>query len=50
MNALEQRRQGPHFLKIDSLRAKFSDNFIEFVDFSLNCRLLEEVEGSQKRA
>jgi hypothetical protein len=38
------------FKKKDSLRAKFSYNFIEFVDFPLNCRFLEEVEGPQKRA
>jgi hypothetical protein len=38
------------FSKIDSERAKFSENFNDFVDFSLKGRFLEKVEGPQKRA
>jgi hypothetical protein len=33
--------------KIDSLRAKFSDKFNEFVDYPLNCRFLE-MKGHRK--
>jgi hypothetical protein len=29
-----QMSQGPHLYKIDSLKAKLSDNFNDFVDFS----------------
>ncbi len=36
--------------KIDSIRAKFSENFKDFVDFSWERRFIEEVEGPQKRA
>jgi hypothetical protein len=34
---------------LGSLRAKFSDNFIEFIDFPLNCRFLEEVEKGRRK-
>jgi hypothetical protein len=35
--------------KKDSWRAKFSENFNDFVDFSLKGQFLEKVEGPQKR-
>jgi hypothetical protein len=42
--------KGRIFKKIDTWRAKFSENFNDFVDFSLKERFLEKVEVPQKRA
>jgi hypothetical protein len=42
--------KGRIYTKLDPSRVKILDNFNDFVDFSLNCRFIEEVEGPQKRA
>jgi hypothetical protein len=38
-------RPRAHLYKIDSLRAKFSGNFYDFVDFPLKLRVFKEVKG-----
>jgi hypothetical protein len=43
-----QKSQGPNLCKIDSLGAKFSENFKDFVEFSINCQFIAEGEGPQK--
>ncbi len=40
----------PPRLTVQSLRAKFLDNFSDFVYFPLNFRFLEDLEKPQKRA
>jgi hypothetical protein len=39
----------PHLYEIDSLRAKFLDNFNDFVDFTWNWRVFEEIEERSRR-